>query len=290
VFGLVNPVLRWPRSVAERLDDQQVEAILSHELAHVRRHDNLTGAAHMLVEVLFWFHPLVWWLGTRLVDERERACDEEVIRWGGDPQVYAWSILNICKHYIEVPLACVSGVTGSDLKHRIERIMKNEGPRTLNAWRKILITTGGIAAIVVATTVAGLVALFSTFISALTISTIVRLVAYMATCAALPALRRRADVPPPAFSIRAEWLVSAGAIASLYRVANAAVNRCCDPHSLSFYYSLVLCFLLRSRRRLTPVLRTLRRVHADIRRIDAMEPQACVNRRAMIAPTVLEGL
>ena len=72
------------------------------------------------------------------------------------------------------------------------------------------------------TTVAGLVALFSTFISALTISTIVRLVAYMATCAALPALRRRADVPPPAFSIPAEWLVSAGAIAlGVWLVSNS---------------------------------------------------------------------
>jgi bla regulator protein BlaR1 len=147
VFGLVNPVLLWPRSVAERLDDRQVEAILSHELVHVRRHDNLTAAAHMVVEILFWFHPLVWWLGTRLVDERERACDEDVIRWGSDPQVYAESILNICRLYTEVPLACVSGVTGSDLKHRIERIMKNEAPRTLNTWRQILITTGGIAAI-----------------------------------------------------------------------------------------------------------------------------------------------
>jgi bla regulator protein blaR1 len=148
VFGLVNPVLLWPRSVAECLDDQQVEAILSHELAHIRRHDNLTGAAHMVVEGLFWFHPLVWWLGTRLVDERERACDEEVIRWGSEPQVYAESILKICRLYAEVPLVCVAGVTGSDLTNRIERIMKNEARRTLTAWRKILITTCGVAAIV----------------------------------------------------------------------------------------------------------------------------------------------
>jgi amino acid transporter len=70
-----------------------------------------------------------------------------------------------------------------------------------------------VAAIVVTTTVVGLVALVSTFISALTISTIVRLVAYMATCAALPAMRRRADVPRPSFSIPAGWLISAGAIA-----------------------------------------------------------------------------
>jgi len=69
-----------------------------------------------------------------------------------------------------------------------------------------------VAAIVATTAVAGLVALFSTFISALTISTIVRLVAYMATCAALPAMRRRADLPRPLFSIPTGRLVAAGAI------------------------------------------------------------------------------
>ena len=77
VFGLVHQVLLWPRSVGKHLEDRQVEAILAHELPHVRRHDNLAAASHMVVEVLFSFHPLVWWLGTRLVDERERACDEE---------------------------------------------------------------------------------------------------------------------------------------------------------------------------------------------------------------------
>jgi bla regulator protein BlaR1 len=53
-----------------------MEAMLAHELCHVRRRDNLTSAMHMVVEVVFWFHPLVWWIGVRLMEERERACDE----------------------------------------------------------------------------------------------------------------------------------------------------------------------------------------------------------------------
>ena len=65
---------------------------------------------HMLVEALFWFHPLVWWLGARLVDERERACDEEVLRLGSDPQIYAESILKICEFYLESPLLCAQVV------------------------------------------------------------------------------------------------------------------------------------------------------------------------------------
>ena len=97
IFGILRPVLVWPRRIAGHLDNRQIETVLSHELAHVRRHDNLTGAIHMVVEGLFWFHPLVWWLGARLVDERERACDEEVVRCGGDPQIYAESILTVCR-------------------------------------------------------------------------------------------------------------------------------------------------------------------------------------------------
>ena len=97
VFGIFRPVLLLPEGIAERLDQAQLEAILAHELCHIRRRDNLTAAIHMAVQATFWFHPLVWWLGARLVDERERACDEEVLRLGNKPQVYAEGILNVCK-------------------------------------------------------------------------------------------------------------------------------------------------------------------------------------------------
>jgi amino acid transporter len=82
-----------------------------------------------------------------------------------------------------------------------------------------------VAAILATTIVAAIVALFSTFISALTISTIVRLLAYMATCAALPALRRRGDVPSPSFVVAFGALVAASAIAlSVWLVSNSAWN------------------------------------------------------------------
>src|SRR5215831_677499 len=89
VFGWFRPRLLWPRGISARLDDSQVEAILAHELSHVGRYDNLIAAAQMAVQAVFWFHPLVWWIGVRLVDERERACDEDVLRRGNEPDVYA---------------------------------------------------------------------------------------------------------------------------------------------------------------------------------------------------------
>ena len=63
------------------------DAGVSHELCHVRQRDSLGAALHMVVETSFWFHPLVWWIERRLVEERERACDERSARQGGEPEV-----------------------------------------------------------------------------------------------------------------------------------------------------------------------------------------------------------
>jgi len=149
IFGVFRPDLLLPEGIQEQLDRAQLEAILAHELCHVHRHDNLTAAIHMVVQATFWFHPLVWWLGARLVDERERACDEEVLRLGSKPQVYAAGILNICKLYVEAPLVCVSGVTGSNLKRRIHAIMKNRMAPTLSIPSKVALAVIATAAVAV---------------------------------------------------------------------------------------------------------------------------------------------
>ena len=147
VFGIFRPVLLLPEGIMDRLSLAQLEAIVAHELCHVRRRDNLTAAIHMVVETVFWFHPLVWWIRTRLIDERERACDEEVLRLGNEAEVYAASILESCKLYLESPLACVSGVTGSDLKKRIEAIMANRHAVRVNFSKKLLLGVAAIGAV-----------------------------------------------------------------------------------------------------------------------------------------------
>jgi beta-lactamase regulating signal transducer with metallopeptidase domain len=123
IIGIVRPVLLLPAKIATQLTPPQLEAVLRHEVCHVRRHDNLTSAIHMLVEAIFWFHPLVWWIGARLLEERERACDESVVRSGSDPRIYAEGILRVCRSYLASDLACVAGVSGADLKLRLEAIM-----------------------------------------------------------------------------------------------------------------------------------------------------------------------
>ena len=147
ILGIMKPVLVWPQGISDRLEDAHLEAILAHEVWHVRWNDNLAAAVHMVVEAIFWFHPLVWWLGARMVDERERACDEEVLQLGSQPQVYAESILKICEFCVGSPLACVAGVTGSDLKKRIANIMNRNIASKLNFGKKLLLSTAGVAAI-----------------------------------------------------------------------------------------------------------------------------------------------
>jgi uncharacterized protein (TIGR03435 family) len=147
VFGLVRPVLVLPEGITERLEPAHLEAIVAHEMCHVRRRDNLISAVHMLAEVIFWFHPLVWWIGARLVEERERACDEEVLRLGSKPEVYAESILKTCQYYLESPLACRSGISGSDLKERIVRIMTQRLANRLSLGRKLLLAAAAILAV-----------------------------------------------------------------------------------------------------------------------------------------------
>jgi bla regulator protein blaR1 len=149
IFGIFRSVLVWPQGLSERLDDEHIQAILAHEICHVWRRDNLAAAAHMLVEAIFWFHPLVWWMGKRLVEERERACDEQALALGNEPKVYAESILKTCEFCVGSPLACMAGVTGADLKERIVRIMANRGTRMLDLRRKLLLGAAGLLAVVV---------------------------------------------------------------------------------------------------------------------------------------------
>ncbi len=147
VVGVFRSVLLLPVGIADRLTPHQLDAVLAHELSHVRRRDNLLAAVHMAVEAIFWFHPMIWWIGARLVEERELACDEAVLTTGSDPAIYAEGILNVCKMYVESPLACVSGISGADLKRRIHAILSGDVSRGLSRARKIALACAAAAAV-----------------------------------------------------------------------------------------------------------------------------------------------
>ncbi len=116
-----------------------MNAIVTHELCHVQHQDNLVAAIQMFVET----RVLVPSAG--VVDRKthdpssERACDEQVVRTLGEPKAYAEAILNVCKLYVESPLACVPGISGSNLKRRIRRILDDRAPRGLTLIRKVVL-------------------------------------------------------------------------------------------------------------------------------------------------------
>ncbi len=148
VAGIVRPILLVPDGIERWLSAAQLRAVLAHERCHVGRRDNLKAALHMVVESLFWFHPLVWWLETRLIAERERACDEEVLAAGNKADDYAEGIVRVCQNYLASPLRCAAGVGGGNLARRIETILNPPRRVRLSALQAILL--GGLASAVVA--------------------------------------------------------------------------------------------------------------------------------------------
>lgn len=138
VLGIIRPALLWPADLSARLTDAQLEAVLAHELCHVRRRDNAAALVQVVVEILFWFHPVVWWVGARLVSERERACDEEVLQMGTNDRQYAEAILKVCDFSLRAP-AFVAAVGASDLSQRIERILSRRTPASLTRGVRLLL-------------------------------------------------------------------------------------------------------------------------------------------------------
>ena len=147
VFGVFRPVVLLPEGIATRLTAAQPRGVIAHELCHVHHRDNLMAATHMFVETIFWFHPLVWWIGKRMLEERERACDEEVLRLGCEPRAYAEGILEVCRLYVESSLVCVSGVGGSNLRNRVAAIMSERIGVRLGLAKKVVLSAAGTLAL-----------------------------------------------------------------------------------------------------------------------------------------------
>lgn len=148
LFGIVHPRLLWPAGLSPQMSDDGIDAIVTHEVCHLRRADNLTSLVHMGVETLFWFHPAVWWLGARLIDEREHACDQAVLSLGTRAQTYAESLLQVCRFCLRAPRPFVTSSTSSSLTHRVEAIMSYRDRSSLGAGRRILVAVAAILMVV----------------------------------------------------------------------------------------------------------------------------------------------
>jgi beta-lactamase regulating signal transducer with metallopeptidase domain len=148
LVGIWRPVVLLPAGLADRLAPAEIRGILAHELCHYSRRDNLTSAVHMLVEALFWFYPPIWWLGARLIAERERACDEAVLAAGNEAEVYAESILKVCRFFRHSALACTAGVSGADLRRRVEEIMSGRSTLPVGRAKRLLVSVSIAGALI----------------------------------------------------------------------------------------------------------------------------------------------
>jgi len=126
VWGLRRPIIVMPARLAERLSDEELEAVMMHELTHVQHRDNLYGSLRMLLCCLFWFHPLIWLIDRWALQEQEAMCDEKVIKLIGEPRTYIESLWKVVRFSLGWPVAGISRATGSDLRRRIKYMLSSD--------------------------------------------------------------------------------------------------------------------------------------------------------------------
>jgi beta-lactamase regulating signal transducer with metallopeptidase domain/uncharacterized protein involved in exopolysaccharide biosynthesis len=132
VIGCFRPVILLPLSSITGLTPAQLEAVLAHELAHVRRLDCVVNAFQCFVETLLFYHPVVWWISGCVREERENCCDDLVVEVCGDRVVYAKALAALETSRSELPQLAFSA-TGGSLLNRIRRLLgasNASGPAT----------------------------------------------------------------------------------------------------------------------------------------------------------------
>jgi beta-lactamase regulating signal transducer with metallopeptidase domain/biopolymer transport protein ExbD/flagellar hook assembly protein FlgD len=122
VVGWLRPAVLMPVGALAGLTPGQVEAILLHELAHIRRYDYLVNAIQAVVETLFFYHPAVWWISHRMRVEREYCCDDQAVRVGGNAVGYARALARL-EELRGVEGTLVLAASGGALLRRIQRLV-----------------------------------------------------------------------------------------------------------------------------------------------------------------------
>src|SRR5688500_1776914 len=163
VLGHVRPVILMPIGLLAGLPAGQIEAILLHELAHIRRYDYLVNAVQRFVEGLLFYHPAIWWISRLIRAERENCCDDVVVATRGHAHEYAAALAALEQNRWSAREPAVAA-TGGSLVKRIRRLLYPEGPNgtwaplsaglilmataamTLTAWQAVPSQKGGAAA------------------------------------------------------------------------------------------------------------------------------------------------
>ncbi len=157
VIGTLRPVILIPASALTGMTPEQIEMVLAHELAHIRRHDFLVNLLQAVVETLMFYHPAVWWMSRRVRIERENCCDDLAVAVCGNPIQYARALTRLEELRANAPTIVVAA-SGGSLLQRIRRIAagRNEGTAASSRWAAAAVM---LAVLVIAVAVPSLPAL-----------------------------------------------------------------------------------------------------------------------------------
>ncbi len=144
VIGWIRPAILVPSSMLSGLTTAELDAILAHELAHIRRHDYLVNLLQTVVETILFYHPAVWWLSTRIRTERENCCDDIAVEVCGNRVVFAQALARMEENRCKQGQLSVAA-NGGSLVNRIRRIVMAEPDRSVTWWPAGAIVLGVLA-------------------------------------------------------------------------------------------------------------------------------------------------
>ena len=147
--GVIRPLILLPITALTSLSPDQLEVVLAHELAHIRRADYFWNILQTMIETLFFFHPAVWWISHRLREQRELCCDDIAVETCHDPAVYASALLRLeeqRKTHLHLAMALDGNQSRVSLRARVLRILGDpeEQPRDFKP-----LSLAGMAALLV---------------------------------------------------------------------------------------------------------------------------------------------
>ncbi len=156
--GFVRPMVVIPSWAIEQLSAAELESVVLHEVAHLRRWDDWSNLTQKVIRALFFFHPAVWWIDNRLTLEREMACDDLVLAQTSDPRAYAECLVALAeKNFFRRGLAMAQAAVGR-IKHmslRVARILEHQPGLTTGSWKPaaaLLATVSAVAVVAIART------------------------------------------------------------------------------------------------------------------------------------------
>lgn len=140
IIGTLRPLVLVPASLATGLSPAELEALLAHELAHLRRWDDVVNLIQCAIETLLFYHPSVWWMGRKVRQERELCCDDLAVQRGVEACTLAQALGRLALWQADAPQPVLAASGQGPVVHRIRRLLQPATPKQgVSAWPLLLV-------------------------------------------------------------------------------------------------------------------------------------------------------